>query len=149
MGARAIVASTLWTVGSANVVDTPMLRRLAWMLFVPLLISSCHTDPPTPDLVVYAVNRDSGTATVRADGAARTVGPCELYRQGFFGTGNHELQVETPSGNQSKTVHSVRGSYATGWYVIGASGEIVDSTQSEVNAVLAVCKVTGAGASPT
>jgi hypothetical protein len=117
-------------------------RRLAAMLLVPFLVVACHQDPPTPDLLVYAVNRDGVTVTVLADGVAQAVPPCGLYRQGFFGTGGHELQVKTPSGTRSTPLDSVRGSYRTVWYLVGASG-IADSTQSEVNAVLAACKAAG------
>ena len=116
------------------------------MLLVPLVISSCHVDPPTPDLLVYALNRDSVAATVRADASTSTVAPCGLYRQGFFGTGDHELRVETPSGNRSAAVHSVRGSYATVWYFIGPSGEIVEAKQVEVSAAVAACRSSGTGA---
>jgi hypothetical protein len=117
------------------------------MLLVALLVASCHLDPPTPDLLVYAVNRDGATVTVLADGVAQAVPPCGLYRQGFFGTGGHELQVSTPSGTRSTPLDSVRGSYRTAWYLVGASG-IAASTQSEVNAVLAACRPTGTAPSP-
>jgi hypothetical protein len=126
-----------------------MSHRIARMLLVPLLISSCITDPPTPDLLVYLVNHDSVAATVHADGAARSVAPCGLYSQGFFGTGEHDLQVDTSSGTRSTALHSVRGSYVTNWYVIGTGGDMTVATQSDVNAVVAECRATGTGASPT
>jgi len=112
---------------------------------------SCHVDPPTPDLLVYAVNRNSVTATVRVDGAATSdvpVPPCGLYRQPFLGTGDHELLVATPSGSRFTFVQSVGGAHTTSWYVITPDGELVDSTQAEVNAVLAACRASGAGNSP-
>ena len=118
------------------------------MLLAPLLIGSCHLDPPTPDLLVYAVNRETVAATVLADGSAQAVAPCGLYRQGFFGTGDHVLQVDTPSGTRARTLHSVRGSYTTVWAFISPSGELVDSTQSEVNAALAACRASGTPPSP-
>ena len=124
-----------------------MGRLAGLVLLVPLLLGSCHLDPPTPDLLVYAVNRGDLAVTVLADGVAQTVPPCGLYRQGFFGTGGHELQVKTPSGTRSRPLDSVRGSYRTVWYLVGTSG-ITDSTQTEVSALLAACRASGAPPSP-
>lgn len=126
-------------------------RRLAGVLLASILIGSCRVDPPTPDLLVYAVNRNSATATVRVDGVATSdvpVPPCGLYRQSFLGTGDHELLVATPSGSRFTFVHSVGGAHTTSWYLISADGELVDSTQSEVNAVLGACRATGTMPSP-
>ena len=120
-------------------------RRVAGMLLVPLLLVACHQDPPTPDLLVYAVNQDNVPVTVRADGSGRTVPPCAVYSQGFFGTGDHDLQLDTRSGARGAPVHSVQGSHATLWYLI-KGGVIVDSTQADLNAAVAACK---AGASPS
>ena len=128
------------------------MRRLAGaLLLVPLLVGACHLDPPTPDLLVYAVNRGDVTATVRVDGVATSdvpVSRCGLYRQSFLGTGDHELLVATPSGSRFTFLHSVGGAHTTSWYVISPGGELVDSTQAEVNAALAACRASGAGNSP-
>ena len=133
------------------IVGQPRARCLAGVLLVPLVIGSCHLDPPTPDLLVYAVNRGNVTATVRVDGVANgdvPVAPCGLYRQSFLGTGDHELLVATPSGSRFTFVNSVAGAHTTSWYVIAASGELIASTQAEVNSALAGCRARGTGPSP-
>jgi hypothetical protein len=122
-------------------------RRLAGMLLVSFLVVACHQDPPTPDLLVYAVNEDNVPVTVRADGSARTVPPCGTYSQGFFGTGDHDLQLDTRSGARGTPLHSVLGSHATAWYLI-KGGVIVDSTQADLNVALAACKAVGTSPSP-
>jgi hypothetical protein len=133
------------------IVGQPRGRRLAGVLLAPLLFLSCHLDQPTPDLLVYAVNRNSVTATVRVDGAATSdvpVPPCGLYRQPFLGTDDHELLIATPSGSRFTFVHTVVGAHTTSWYVITPEGELVESTQPEVNAVLAACRASGMSPSP-
>jgi hypothetical protein len=117
------------------------------MVLVPFLVVACHQDPPTPDLLVYAVNQDNVAVTVRADGSGRTVSPCGVYSQGFFGTGDHDLQLDTRGGARGTPLHSVQGSHTTLWYLI-KGGVILDSTQADLNAALAACRASATPSSP-